>query len=303
MTGTDTQLPGMEDHPDSRGVYLEMWVLDLVECDYPVAILLRQLMWWHQPAKDGGTKLAFQRDGQRWLVRRDEDWQRDTRLSPRQVQRARKVLVGLGLIEVRRLRFNGAPTCSYRPLLDAIRAARQGGTVAAVPGPRDAQAPAPDLTATPVPTYAPASVPLSLLGRSKDLEVIPIAASAAIDKPSRPRNLPFEALCGVCGIDWNELTDVERRRITCALKAIRGAWKGGTDGDLAHAIVARAAHFRAAWDVPLTAMALAGRWASCAHPVEVGRRSSGGDRPAPHARGAAGLAEYRRQRDDERSRA
>lgn len=285
---TDAQLPGLEDHPDNRGVFVELWVLDLLGCDYPVAVLLSQLLWWHQPAKDGGPKLSYVRDGHRWLVRRDDAWARETRLTLKQVRRAKSVLVNLGVVECRAFRISGAPTSAWRPRHEAIRALRDGHLM---PLPEPVLSLAGQNGNVPGGTnrIAPAGTNGNAPGGTNPLpyttsEVQPqrsttTAADAASAPPERARNLPFEALCEVCRMDWNHLTDVERRRTAAALKQVRGAWSGD-DLELAREIGRRAHHYLTSFEVPLTPMALAGRWAGLEHPPPMGerRRLTGTDR-------------------------
>lgn len=116
-------MSGPHDHRDGRGVFVELWVLDLVDHDYPTALLLSQLLWWHQPAKDGRPKLQVERDGHRWLLRADDEWWADARLTTKQVRRARQILAKLGLVVCRRFKRNGAPTSAWRPDYDALAAA------------------------------------------------------------------------------------------------------------------------------------------------------------------------------------
>lgn len=115
----------MSAHYDSRGVFIETWVLDAVDCDYPAALLLSQILWWHQPAKDGEPRARYERDGNVWLLRSDEEWWDDCRLTVKQMRRVRGVLVSLGLIESRRFKRAGAPVSAYRPLFENVRAARE----------------------------------------------------------------------------------------------------------------------------------------------------------------------------------
>lgn len=112
-------------HYDNRGVFIELWVLDILDDDYPAALLLSQLLWWHQPAKDGAPRARYERDGQLWLLRSDDEWHGECRLTVRQVRRIRTMLTKAGLVEGRRFKRNGAPVSAWRPLLDAIQAARQ----------------------------------------------------------------------------------------------------------------------------------------------------------------------------------
>lgn len=109
------------DHPDNRGVFIELWTIDLVGGDLAVALLFSQLLWWHQVAKDGRSRLTFERDGFRWLVRPDDAWEDECRLTTKQVRRIRSALVAAGLVAVRRFKVNGAPTSAWRPLHDAIQ--------------------------------------------------------------------------------------------------------------------------------------------------------------------------------------
>lgn len=111
-----------ESHPDTRGVWVETWTIDLLDGDLAAALLFSQLLWWHQPAKDGRAKLDYRRDGSLWLLRPDEDWH-DCRLTLRQVRRIKANLVAKGLVEVRRFKLAGAPTSAWRPLFDAIQEA------------------------------------------------------------------------------------------------------------------------------------------------------------------------------------
>lgn len=110
------------DHPDNRGVWVELWAIDLLDGDHAAALLLSQLLWWHQPGKDGRPKVTYERNGSTWLLRPDDGWQ-DCRLSQKQVRRIRSVLVAKGLIEHKRFKLNGAPTSAWRPLFDAIQGA------------------------------------------------------------------------------------------------------------------------------------------------------------------------------------
>lgn len=111
------------DHPDNRGVFIEMWTVDILDGDLSAALLFSQLLWWHQTAKDGRPRLAFERDGHRWLVRPDDGWEGDCRMTTKQVRRVRSALVVRGLVEVKRFKVDGAPTSAWRPLYEAIQAA------------------------------------------------------------------------------------------------------------------------------------------------------------------------------------
>lgn len=117
--------PPAIEHRDNRGVFVELWSVDVLDGDFPTAVLLSQVLWWHQPAKDGEPKLRYERDGFLWLVRPDDGWWEDCRMTLRQVRRSRGVLVGRGFIVHRRFKVGGAPTSAWRPVLAAVRSARE----------------------------------------------------------------------------------------------------------------------------------------------------------------------------------
>lgn len=109
------------DHEDRQGVFVRLWTIDLLDGDFHAALLFNQLLWWHRPNLDGTPKLRYERDGHVWLLRADDGWQDECRLTTKQVRRVRAVLVTKGLIEHRRFKLNGAPTSAWRPIFDAIR--------------------------------------------------------------------------------------------------------------------------------------------------------------------------------------
>lgn len=112
------------DHPDNRGVWVETWVIDLVAGDLSAALLLSQLMWWHQPGKSGRPKLRFEREGHLWLTRTDDDWWEDCRLTQRQVRRIRAQLESAELIEHKVVRLGTETVSAWRPNISVIQEAQ-----------------------------------------------------------------------------------------------------------------------------------------------------------------------------------
>lgn len=112
------------DHPDNRGVWVETWVIDLVDGDLSAALLLSQLLWWHQPGKAGRPKLRFEREGHLWLTRTDDDWWMDCRLTMRQVRRIRAQLESTGLIEHKVVRVGTTTVSAWRPNIAVIQEAQ-----------------------------------------------------------------------------------------------------------------------------------------------------------------------------------
>lgn len=98
-----------------------MWTVDALDGDHSAAALLSQLLWWFQPAKGTRqTRVRYEREGHLWLIRSDDDWYDDCRLSTKQVRRIRKALIERGLIVHRRFQVNGAPTGAWRPDFEAL---------------------------------------------------------------------------------------------------------------------------------------------------------------------------------------
>lgn len=61
------------------------------------------------------------RDGYLWLVKGRADWKDDIRVTPTQYDRASKQLVELGLIEVRKWKYDGTPKFHVRVIYDEYR--------------------------------------------------------------------------------------------------------------------------------------------------------------------------------------
>ncbi|WP_290756937.1 MULTISPECIES: hypothetical protein [unclassified Exiguobacterium] len=72
-------------------------------------ILLGQIVYWHLPSKDGRSKLRVQKEGKLWLAKGRADWYDEIRITPKQFDRAIKILVEKGFIETRLFKFDGSP--------------------------------------------------------------------------------------------------------------------------------------------------------------------------------------------------
>lgn len=114
---------GYHDNQDTRGVFVELWVIDLLDGDVPAALYLSQLLWRCQPAKNGEWRPhMIERDGERWMHRADAGWWDDCRLNDRTVRRIKAQLKKRGLIEACQIKNgSGVPVAATRPLYDAIR--------------------------------------------------------------------------------------------------------------------------------------------------------------------------------------
>lgn len=106
----------VNDTIDVKCVYI-----DMAQGDHVAGILLSQIVYWHLPSRHTDkTKLRVKRDGHLWLAKGREDWHDETRISPRQFDRASKILLNEGLIEKKVFKFAGNPTIHIRILQDAF---------------------------------------------------------------------------------------------------------------------------------------------------------------------------------------
>lgn len=72
-------------------------------------ILLGQIVYWHLPSKDGRSKLRVQKEGKLWLAKGRADWYDEIRITPKQFDRAIKILVEKDFIETKLFKFDGSP--------------------------------------------------------------------------------------------------------------------------------------------------------------------------------------------------
>lgn len=75
--------------------------------DILAGILLSQIIFWHAPNKDGGSKLRVNRDGHNWIAKTSQEWSDDTMIKPRQIDVLIDRLVKMKLIIKKNFRFNG----------------------------------------------------------------------------------------------------------------------------------------------------------------------------------------------------
>jgi hypothetical protein len=101
---------GSQDAVDFKTIYVDMAGGDLV-----AGLLLSQIVYWYLPSKeDGRSKLRVYKDGHQWIAKARKGWWDEIRISPKQVDRALKILKEEGIIVTYRYMFNGAPTTHIR---------------------------------------------------------------------------------------------------------------------------------------------------------------------------------------------
>lgn len=96
------------DTVDFKTIYV-----DIAE-DLVAGLLLSQLVYWHLPNSEGQSKLQVYKDGHYWVAKKRTAWYDEIRITPKQADRAIKILETKGIIETCLHRFNGAPTTHLR---------------------------------------------------------------------------------------------------------------------------------------------------------------------------------------------
>ncbi len=94
-------------------IILKKIYIDMVE-DLIAGIVLNQIVYWHTPNEAGEVKLTVFRDGFAWIFKRREDWWEECRITPKQVDKACKLLEDLDVIRSHNYKRNNAPTKHFR---------------------------------------------------------------------------------------------------------------------------------------------------------------------------------------------
>lgn len=85
--------------------------------------LLGQILFWFGRGKDGTSRAKIRKDGHLWVAKARADWWDEIRITPKQYDRAAKILRDKGFIELRTMKFNGNPTTHIRIVPDKINEA------------------------------------------------------------------------------------------------------------------------------------------------------------------------------------
>lgn len=91
--------------------------------DLIAGALLGQVLYWFAPGKDGRSRARIVKEGRLWIAKARADWWDEIRISPKQYDRAARILKDKGLIELKTFKFNGNPTTHIRIKPEAINAA------------------------------------------------------------------------------------------------------------------------------------------------------------------------------------
>lgn len=99
-----------------RGIFVE------ATSTLAAAIVLADIVYWFNPAKNGKSKLASEHDGMMWLIAPRTYWKEKLRITLRQADRALEELCALGLIEKKRFLYgsgkSGAKLTTHVKLVD-----------------------------------------------------------------------------------------------------------------------------------------------------------------------------------------
>lgn len=91
--------------------------------DLVAGALLGQILYWFGVGKDGKSRARIVKDGYLWIAKARADWWNEIRITPKQYDRAAKILKDKGFIEVKTYKFAGNPTTHLRIIPEAITAA------------------------------------------------------------------------------------------------------------------------------------------------------------------------------------
>ncbi len=97
-----------KDTIDFKTIYVDM-TGDLV-----AGLMLSQIVYWHLPGRNGKSKLRVKHKGYYWLAKQRDEWWAEIRISPKQVDRALKILTEAELIVKTNSMFRGKRTTFVR---------------------------------------------------------------------------------------------------------------------------------------------------------------------------------------------
>jgi len=101
---------------DVKRVYVD------ITDDLIAGILLSQIIYYNLPSKKSNkiTKLTLKKDGFYWLAKKRTDWWEECRISPKQFDRALKILEEKQLVATKLFKFNGTPLKHIRINIDVL---------------------------------------------------------------------------------------------------------------------------------------------------------------------------------------
>jgi len=96
----------LENQDRRETIYCKKMYIDI--CGEMVAgMLLAKIVFWNTPNKNGESRLKIFRNAKYWLAKSRDDWWDEIRITPKQYDRAIKLLRELEIVEVENTMFNG----------------------------------------------------------------------------------------------------------------------------------------------------------------------------------------------------
>lgn len=94
---------------EKQQVNVKMVYIDITG-DLIAGILLSQIIYWNLPSKEGKSKLKVNYKGRKGIAKGRNEWWDEIRITPKQYDRAIKILKELELVEVKNTMFNAKRT-------------------------------------------------------------------------------------------------------------------------------------------------------------------------------------------------
>ena len=88
--------------------------------DLIAGALLGQILYWFEPDAQGRAKVRIYKEGYHWLAKDRREWFDEIRITPKQFDRAIRILEKKELVIRKRFKFNGLPKIHIRPLFENI---------------------------------------------------------------------------------------------------------------------------------------------------------------------------------------
>lgn len=85
-------------HAEETAILLPVALIDVCGGVHSRAVLLAQIAYWSKLSEKKEARIRYQRDEHYWIVKRDEEWAMETRISLRNVQEIMNWLANAGLI-------------------------------------------------------------------------------------------------------------------------------------------------------------------------------------------------------------
>jgi hypothetical protein len=122
MNISDTSIMLAEKSVASEFNHTEHIYIDICG-DLIAGTLLSQILYWFRPSLEGHTKIRINKGGFLWMAKCRDDWWDEIRITPKQYDRAIKVLQNMGFVETRLFRYDGHATTHIRPIPENINKA------------------------------------------------------------------------------------------------------------------------------------------------------------------------------------